>query len=82
MEQFRDPDKLDKLSEISKAQRRPMAGDLADYREKYSRDEAMARGYASGAYTMKEIGDFFGVHYMTVSRAIEKHERTRLNVGM
>jgi len=28
-----------------------------------SRNEAMARAYLSGAYTMAEIGDHFGVHY-------------------
>jgi len=37
---------------------------------------------------MKEIGAFFGVHYMTVSRAVkaflrhEKEEKNRPNVGM
>jgi putative transposase len=34
----------------------------------------MARAYLSGAYTMAEIGQHFGVHYMTVSRAVRKHE--------
>jgi len=32
----------------------------------------MAAAYLSGAYTMKEIGAFFDVHYMTVSRAVKK----------
>jgi transposase-like protein len=32
----------------------------------------MARAYLSGAYTMAEIGDHFGVHYMTVSRAVRR----------
>ena len=30
----------------------------------------MARAYLSGAYTMAEIGEYSGVHYMTVSRAV------------
>jgi putative transposase len=34
----------------------------------------MAKAYATGAFTMKEIGDFFGVHYMTVSRALRTFE--------
>ena len=42
------------------------------------RDEAMARAYASGAYSMKEIGDLFGVHYMTVSRAVRRLEERTL----
>ena len=32
----------------------------------------MAAAYLSGAYTMKEIGSFFGLHYMMVSCAVKK----------
>ena len=39
-----------------------------------SRNEAMVRAYLSGAYTMAEIGEYFCVHYMTVSRAVRKFE--------
>ena len=28
-------------------------------------------------FTMKEIGDFLGVHYSSVSRAVKKHESTK-----
>lgn len=75
---FRDPHRLEQLSEIPKTQRRPLSASLAEYRVLYLRDEAMARAYLSGAYTMKEIGDFFAVHYMTVSRAVRKHEQRRM----
>lgn len=34
----------------------------------------MAHAYLSGAYTMADIGRYFGMHYMTVSRAVRKHE--------
>lgn len=34
----------------------------------------MAQAYLSGAYPMAEIGQHFGIHYMTVSRAVRKHE--------
>jgi transposase-like protein len=34
----------------------------------------MARAYLSGAYTMAEIAEYFGIHYMTVSRAVRKFE--------
>jgi DNA-binding MarR family transcriptional regulator len=48
---------------------------LSDYRSGYpDHNEAMARAYGSGVYSMKEIGDFFGVHYMTVSRAVRRLE--------
>lgn len=72
---FRDPHRLEQLSEIPKTQRRPLAGSLEEYRARYPREEAMARAYLSGAYTMKEIGEFFAVHYMTVSRAVRKQEQ-------
>jgi putative transposase len=32
------------------------------------RDSAIRAAYASGAYTLKAIGDYFGLHYATVSR--------------
>ncbi len=68
----------DVLREISKAHRRSVALPLDEYRTHYpARDEAMAQAYLAGAYTMAEIGQHFGVHYMTVSRAVRKHEANR-----
>lgn len=32
------------------------------------RDSAIRAAYASGAYTLKVIGEHFGLHYATVSR--------------
>ena len=47
------------------------------------RDEAMAEAYLSGAYTVVEIGTFFGVHYMTVSRAVRNSRRNaEADVGL
>lgn len=64
------------ISEIPRSQRRPIAKPLAGYREAYSDTKlSMAQAYTSGDYTMREIADFFGVHYATVSRAVNKHER-------
>ena len=52
-----------------------MAKTLAEYKQvSKTRNEAMSKAYYSGAYTMREIGDYFGVHYMTVSRAIRQFE--------
>jgi len=63
------------LREISKAHRKSVALTLDQYQMRHpNRDEAMAQAYLSGAYTMAEIGLFFGVHYMTVSRAVRKFE--------
>lgn len=68
----------DPLREVSKAHRRSVALELAAYEERYhDRAEAMAQAYFSGAYTMAEIGAHFGVHYMTVSRAVKRFEQRK-----
>lgn len=73
--QLTDSYKLETLSEIPKSQRRSLALSLAEYKGLYNdRDEAMARAYASGVFTMKEIGDFFSLHYQSVSVAVRKFE--------
>ena len=58
------------LSEIPSSQRRGIPLTLEKYQAKYSRNEAIAAAYASGGYTLKEIGDHFGLHYATVSRLV------------
>lgn len=63
------------LREVSRVQRKSLAPSLDEYQSRHPfRDEAMAQAYLSGAYTMAEIGAHFGVHYMTVSRAVRKFE--------
>ena len=63
------------VREVSKAQRRAVALTLAQYQRRHvDRDEAMARAYLSGAYTMAMVAAHFGVHSMTVSRAVRTHE--------
>jgi putative transposase len=63
------------LREVSIAHRRSLALPLSDYQSQYpTRDEAMAHAYTSGAYTMAQIAAHFGVHYMTVSRAVKTAE--------
>lgn len=74
-ERQRQTQDAEALREISKAHRRSVALPLDDYRRRHpNKDEAMAQAYRSGAYTMAEIGQFFGVHYMTASRAVRKFE--------
>ena len=66
----------DELRELSRAHRRSLAFPLTDYEKRYAnRNEAMAQAYKSGAYTMAQIAEHFGVHYMTVSRAVRSAER-------
>ena len=75
VEWYKQDKNREQLREISKAHRRSVALSLNDYQQGYqSRNEAMARAYRSGAYTMSEIGEHFGVHYMTVSRAVRRFE--------
>jgi putative transposase len=66
---------LDKLREVPRAQRRPLAQSLGHYERTYLlHREAMARAFLTGVYTMQEIADHFGVHYCTVSRAVRCFE--------
>jgi len=52
-----------------------LAERLAVYEERYAdRHLAMAKAYLSGGYSMQEVAVHFGVHYVTVSRAVRRHE--------
>lgn len=54
-------------SEVPRKQRAQRS--LAQYeRAGPNRDSALRDAYASGAYTLKAIGEYFGLHYATVSR--------------
>ncbi len=61
------------LSEIPSAQRRPPPGPLAHYATEYpDRDTAITAAYAGGGYSMKEVGEYFGLHYSRISRIVRK----------
>ncbi len=61
------------LAEVPRAQRRPKPKPLVEYaRICRDRDGAIAAACASGGYTLKEIGAFFGLHYAQVSRIARK----------
>jgi len=65
----------ERLRQVPRAQRRPLAKPLADFARRYpDRGEAMARALQTGVYSMQEIADAFGVHYSTVSRAVRRPE--------
>lgn len=59
------------LSEVPSTQRRKVAGPLgviaASHRD---RDSAIRAAHESGGYSMREIGDYFGLHYSRVSRIV------------
>jgi putative transposase len=64
-----DQDFLD----ISKAQytRQINILSLAEHEQSSSnRNEAIKLAFKSGAYTLKEIGNYFGLHYSRISRIV------------
>jgi len=63
------------LSEIPVSQRRDVPKALSYYAKKYKkRNLAIASAYASGGYSLKEVGDYFGLYYSTVSGIIKDHK--------
>ena len=56
------------LSEIPSPQARPPPKLINEYlRREKNRNQAIARAYQSGGYTLKEIASYFNLHYSTVS---------------
>ena len=63
------------LREIPQARPRSVAKPIGQYaKECADRDSAIAAAYASGGYTMKDIGDHFNLHYSRVSRIVRNVE--------
>jgi len=66
------------LREIPQTKTRPSAKPLSYYaRHHANRDRAIVAAYASGAYTMQDVGDFFGLHYSRVSKIIHAADQAR-----
>lgn len=63
------------LKDIPKKQKQAPVKPLAYFAECYkTRDESMAHAYRSGHYTLEQVGEYFGVSYATVSRAVKQIE--------
>jgi putative transposase len=63
------------LDEVPSSQRRPKPMSLEYYeRQSETRNEAIAAAYGSGGYTLKEVGEYFGLHYSTVSGILANHK--------
>ena len=70
-----DGSRKEKLSEIGRLQRRSMANFLEWHKDNTAdRKQAMELTYASGDYLVKELADWFCVHYSTGSRAVKCFE--------
>ena len=65
------------LSEVPSAQRRAMAQPLAHYAtHSPSKDAAIAKAHSSGSYSLKEIGEHFGLHYSPVSHIVSQQRKS------
>lgn len=61
------------LSEIPRSQRRGKPKSLEYYaRICQTRDDAILASYASGGYSLKQIGDYHGLHYSRISRIVNR----------
>ena len=59
------------LSEVPSSQRRRLPKTLDEYNEKAnSRNEAIKLAYKSGGYSLKQIADYFDLHYTSISRIV------------
>lgn len=68
----------EKLKEIPKKQRyvtRPTLNEILKYQDKKSKNQAIYLAHLQHGYTLKDIAEYIGVHYTTVSRVIKKIER-------
>jgi hypothetical protein len=61
------------LQEIPVEQKKRVLLSLGNYAKKYSnRNLAIQNAYLSGGYRMKEIGDYFGLHYSRISQILKE----------
>ena len=65
------------LKEITRKQRyvtRPPLKEILKYQDKKSKDQAIYEAHLQYGYILKDIAEYIGVHYTTVSRAIKRIE--------
>ena len=64
------------LKDIPKKQKQAPIKPLSYFAKQYkTRDECMAQAYLSGHYTLEQVGEYFGLSYATVSRAVKQLEK-------
>lgn len=69
------------LSEVPAQQKKQIPKPLDYYAHTYSdRNTAIANAYLDGGYGLKEIGEYFGLHYSRVSRIIKEFETQQAQV--
>ena len=63
--------------QIPKIQKRPIAKAIQEYeRLSNSRDEAIIKAYASGAYSYQELGDYFGLHFTRIGKIVRMNRES------
>lgn len=64
------------LKDIPKKRKQAPVKPLSYCAERYkTRDECISQSYWSGHYTLAQVGEYFGVSYATVSRAVKQAEK-------
>lgn len=62
---------LQDFSEFPSTQYTPIAPSLTHYEQQTSsRNEAIKLAHSTGGYSMKQLGDYFGLHYSRISRIV------------
>ena len=73
MKSLIDEDK--ELSEIPSSQRRPVPKELLYYEQTANnRNDAIVSAYLGGGYSLKEVAEYFDLHYSTVSGIVKNHK--------
>jgi REP element-mobilizing transposase RayT len=72
----------DRIKEIPRGERYSTRFELEELFQRgmisgKSRDEIIYESYHDYDYTMREIGDYLGLHYATISRAVKKYEEKK-----
>ena len=63
--------------QIPKIQKRPVAKSIQEYEKvSNSRDEAIVKAYASGAYSYQELGDYFGLHFTRIGKIVRMNRES------
>ncbi|PCK06328.1 MAG: hypothetical protein COA42_17420 [Alteromonadaceae bacterium] len=70
------PDK--NMDEVSSSQKRRLPKPIKDYvTSTSSRNDAIYEAYRSGGYRLKEIADYFELHYSSVSKIVKNVEESK-----
>ncbi len=65
---------------VPRAQRRPPPPSLDEIaRPCTERNTAMVLAHASGGYSYQQIGEYFGVHFTTVAKVVQRAKRDRVS---